>query len=118
MNEFAPALHDHLKAHQFKFVRVEGSGTRMFYKQWSSDESWLPECGMDLLQNGYPTDSAPNNVLPSFDSDNYKKLESTISKVNAYLEKSGAKQWWTDFLQGLKSLPSPEDAEHNVSRTG
>lgn len=43
-----PPLHDHLKAHQFKFEKQDGE-TRMFYKEWSSDEFWLPQSGINLL---------------------------------------------------------------------
>jgi len=31
MSEASPAIHDHLKAHLFKFEQVSNSSTRMFY---------------------------------------------------------------------------------------
>ena len=44
-----PPLHDHLKAHQFKFER-NGAGTvMMYYKEWSSDSFWLPNSGINML---------------------------------------------------------------------
>ena len=43
-----PPIHDHLKAHQFKFEKDNGS-TRMFYKEWSYDKLWLPHGGIDML---------------------------------------------------------------------
>lgn len=45
-----PPLHDHLKAHQFKFEPGRDGVSRMYYKEWSSDPFWLPESGMCLLQ--------------------------------------------------------------------
>ena len=49
MQELVPALHDHLKAHHFKFERNEVGECRMFYKEWSTDAFWLPETGLALL---------------------------------------------------------------------
>ena len=43
-----PPLHNHLKAHLFKFERGE-KGIRMYYKEWSSDKFWLPNSGIILL---------------------------------------------------------------------
>ena len=117
----APALHDHLKAHQFKFERVQGK-TRMFYKQWSTDVTWLPQHGMDLLQSGVSNDifklatSSPLSVVPKFDINDYKKLEGTISKVKAYLEKSGASDWWQAFLLDVMAIINC-DNEHELSQT-
>ncbi len=62
----------------------------MFYKQWSTDDA---QQGMDLLQTGFPNQSAPLTAQPFFDIDNYRKLETTISKVG------GAKTWWSDFME-------------------
>ena len=75
-------LHDHLKAHQFKFLRTE-HGTRMFYKEWSSDSFWLPDMGLDIL----PTESRhplgePLRISPYYDPDNIQKLEATLRKVS------------------------------------
>ena len=52
MSDIIPALHDHLKAHQFKFERNSHGHTKMFYKEWSSDDFWLPQCGLSLLPKG------------------------------------------------------------------
>ena len=46
------ALNDHLKGHQFKFERDEMGGSRMFYKEWSTDTFWLPETGLSLSPAG------------------------------------------------------------------
>ena len=51
MEHVTPALHDHLKAHQFKFQRDESGDCKMFYKEWSTDTFWLPEIGLSLLPN-------------------------------------------------------------------
>ena len=34
MKEIIPPIHDHLKAHQFKFISSK-DGVHMFYKQWN-----------------------------------------------------------------------------------
>ena len=52
MQEVTPVLHDHLKAHQFKFERNCNGECRMFYKEWSSDTYWLPDTGLSLLPAG------------------------------------------------------------------
>ena len=33
MTNVTPSIHDHLKAHQFKFVQIEDGGTRMFLQR-------------------------------------------------------------------------------------
>lgn len=48
MMSCVPPLHDHLKAHQFKFEKVNGN-TRMYYKEWSSDKVWQPKSGIDMF---------------------------------------------------------------------
>ena len=48
MMPHVPPLHDHLKAHAFKFEKNNGS-TRMYYKEWSYDKLWIPESGIDML---------------------------------------------------------------------
>ena len=52
MKDQTQALHDHLKAHQFKFERNESGECRMFYKEWSTDTFWLPQTGLSLLPAG------------------------------------------------------------------
>ncbi len=104
MSEVTPALHDHLKAHQFKFVRVNDGSTRMFYKEWSTDEMWLPSHGISLLDGTYesgslPLQGCPTLVAPTFAADDLQKLTTTVKKVAGYLEKSGAKNWWEEFLR-------------------
>ena len=52
MRNIIPCLHDHLKAHQFKFQRNEFGVCKMFYKEWSTDDYWLPQSGLSLLPEG------------------------------------------------------------------
>ena len=52
MKEGTPVLHDHLKAHLFKFERNGSGQCRMFYKEWSSDIYWLPDTHLSLLPTG------------------------------------------------------------------
>lgn len=107
MSKVTPPIHDHLKAHQFRFVKVSGGTTRLFYKQWSTDELWLPPQGISILegvaQSGLPT-GVPNLVHPSLARDDLQKLTTTITKVAGYLEKSGAKQWWAEWLQQAEQI--------------
>ena len=99
MKEQTPALHDHLKAHQFKFERNASGECRMFYKEWSSDTFWLPETGLVLLPHGKPVPSiTPKVLLPSFDPDNVAKVQATIRKIAAYLDKAGVASWWSSWL--------------------
>lgn len=52
MQDVTPALHDHLKAHQFRFKRDESGECKMYYKEWSTDSFWLPPAGLSLLPLG------------------------------------------------------------------
>ena len=52
MQDVTPVLHDHLKAHQFKFERNGNGECRLFYKEWSCDAYWLPDTGLSLLPLG------------------------------------------------------------------
>lgn len=96
MSDVTPALHDHLKAHHFKFMWVAQGSTRMFYKKWSTDETWLPANGICLLegaqQSGFlPLEGYPTRVTPSLATDDLQKLTTTVSKMAGYLEKSGGR---------------------------
>lgn len=106
MREQTPPLHDHLKAHQFKFQRSESSGdTRMFYKEWSTDPFWLPQNGLAILPTGNTVPKEQPLILkPCYDPDNLKQLESTLRKVGAYLSKAGASQWWKLWLEEAKKF--------------
>ena len=52
MQGVTQALHDHLKAHQFRFKRDESGECKMHYKEWSTDPFWLPPEGLSLLPAG------------------------------------------------------------------
>ncbi len=102
MQHHIPSLHDHLKAHQFKFEKKQGEEVRMFYKEWSGDTFWLPQSGIPLLMAHEsrlcPTGS-PKLLTPCYDQESTLKLQATIAKLGAYLAKSGASEWWENWLQ-------------------
>lgn len=52
MQNVIPSLHDHLKAHQFKFQRNQNGECKMYYKEWNFDDYWLPQGGLSLLPEG------------------------------------------------------------------
>ena len=111
MNEVTPAIHDHLKAHLFKFEQVSNSNTRMFYKEWSTDDVWLPSQGLGILEGAHqsgalPIKGCPGLVQPTIPNEDLKKLSTTISKVAGYLEKSGAKVWWETWLRKAEEICS------------
>ena len=123
MTNVTPSIHDHLKAHQFKFVRIEDGGTRMFYKEWSTDDTWLPSRGLDLLEGAHqsrsiPIASVPSLVLPTFDANDLQKLTTTITKIDGYLEKSGAKEWWNSWLHQAEKLCSPGETHQSLTPQG
>ncbi len=113
MKEQTPALHDHLKAHQFKFERDEDGECRMFYKEWSTDTFWLPETGLTLLPAGNSIPSLKPKVLqPSFDLEHLGKVKATIRKIGGYLDKAGAASWWSSWLdEAQKYAKSSEPQE-------
>lgn len=109
MKDQTPLLHDHLKAHQFKFVRNANTGhCRMFFKEWSTDDFWLPHTGLAILPNNsaIPAEK-PRIIKPYFDPENLKKLESTLRKVSAYLDRAGAADWWKSWIVDAKNYTNP-----------
>ena len=103
MEPHVPNIHDHLKAHAFKFVKKNGM-TMMFYKEWATDECWLPESGLAILAldkttNKVVPSSIPSMVIPN--CDNMDKLETTLARISAYL-KDGAKEWWRNWIQDVR----------------
>ena len=108
MKEIIPPIHDHLKAHQFKFVSTK-DGVRMFYKQWSTDDIWLPSQGVGILDEAYqskaiPITGIPSMVEPKLDKDDFQKLQAMVTKVQGYLERSRAKAWWDNWLSTAKEI--------------
>lgn len=96
-----PILHDHLKAHQFKFELGSDGESRMYYKEWSTDPFWLPESGMCLLQesNSLRTPSGrPSVIQPIYDGVVLDQIEATIQRLGGYLHKSGAVEWWKEWM--------------------
>ena len=112
MSEQVPSLHDHLKAHQFKFECNEVGECRLFFKEWSTDKMWLPPTGLAILpsQNLVPV-SDPQIIQPNFDADDLKKLESMLQKINAYLDKAGASKWWKTWLEKAWNQVGPSDTQ-------
>ncbi len=116
MSEITPAIHDHLKAHLFKFEQVSNSSSRMFYKQWSTDEAWLPSQGVGILEGAHqsgalPIEGSPGLVQPTIAVEDLNKLSTTIRKVAGYLEKSGAKVWWDTWLTKAEEICSDSLSE-------
>lgn len=110
MAEQTPPLHDHLKAHQFKFIRNEKGQCRMFYKEWSTDDLWLPQTGLTLLpsENTIPTDK-PLIMRPFYDADILNKVEATLKKISAYLDKAGAALWWISWLEEARNYVEEQE---------
>ncbi len=107
MGPHVPSLHDHLKAHLFKFEKSEAGEVRMFFKEWSGDAFWLPQSGIQLLvahENRLCPTGPPQLLTPCYDEESMKKLETTLLKVAAYLEKSGAKEWWDSWMKEAKEI--------------
>lgn len=102
MCEQIPSMHDHLKAHQFKFQKDARGTVKMFYKEWSTDDYWLPQSGMYVLADTNIPHGIPDMVEVKYDQEKVQKIESTISKLTAYLEKSGALEWWANFIATMK----------------
>ena len=100
MSEQTLALHDHLKAHQFKFERNRAGEAQMYYKEWSTDSFWLPTGGLSILPTNNPTPTKHPLVLqPFFDEDGLSKLAATVKKIEAYLDKAHAASWWRTWLE-------------------
>lgn len=114
MLEQTPLLHDHLKAHQFKFERNQSGECMLFYKEWSTDPFWLPQGGLAFLpsDNTIP-DKQPLILMPHYDVDNLKKLESTLRKAGAYLNKSSpnASKWWKSWMERAKKHCEPMEPQ-------
>lgn len=105
MKPHTPNLHDHLKAHQFKFEKNQEGHSKMFYKEWSIDPFWLPHSGISLLIP-YGSSNTPIGeplvLQPTFDTDVLEKVAHTIEKIKAYLHTSGVAEWWSKWLVNAK----------------
>ena len=58
--------------------------------------------------------STPKMLKPFLDPDNLKKIEVTINKVSAYLDKAGVTKWWECSIRDAKNhtiSQEPEDLE-------
>ena len=109
MAPYTPNIHDHLKAHQFKFVNGD-KGTKMYYKEWSIDSLWCPEGGVDILVSNESPVGSPQVVPPMYDSETVDKIEKTISKIAAYLHKADASKWWENWL----SMANSKDLDKSI----
>lgn len=115
MKDQTQALHDHLKAHQFKFERNESGECQMFYKEWSTDTFWLPQTGLSLLPagNSVPT-GLPKVVRPSYDPEKLAKIKATTQKIGAYLDKAGAASWWNSWFCEAQKYANHVDVEPQI----
>ena len=101
MKPHTPNLHDHLKAHQFKFEKNQQGYSKMFYKEWSIDPYWLPHTGISLLisyESSYAPAGKPLVIQPIFDPDVLEKLAHTTKKIRGYLQSSGVAEWWSEWM--------------------
>ena len=129
MQHVTPSLHDHLKAHQFKFCRDQSGCCKMYYKEWSSDTLWLPQSGISLLPpgthmqpfldmlplvifsctDGFCAAQPPKCVVPQYDAEYIKKLMTTVEKAGTYLDKANASVWWKSWIQQAQENTTPSD---------
>lgn len=117
MGPHIPSIHDHLKAHQFKFEKSQGEEVKMFYKEWSGDTFWLPQSGIPLLmphEGRLCPSGVPQLLTPHYDQESVKKLEVTLEKVAAYLEKSGAKEWWENWIKCAQEEVQSSEADQGM----
>ena len=118
MSEQTPLIHDHLKAHLFKFERNEVGECRMFFKEWSTDSFWLPQAGIAFLptNNSVPK-HRPLMSIPYYDPDTLKKLEVTVKKIRAYLDKAGTSEWWELWLKEARKYVEPKEPQESEGET-
>ena len=113
MKEQTLPLHDHLKAHQFKF-EMKNHTAVMYYKEWSSDDSWLPDTGLCILPDDQPIPAYDPKVLqPLFEQDTLSKLESTLRKIRGYLQKGGHTAWWEQWISEAKPFTSEKQPQNH-----
>ena len=105
-------MHDHLKAHQFKFERNTQGNCRMFFKEWSTDTFWLPQSGLAILPTSQPIPcKQPCSIIPYYDPEKVRMLQTTIKKIGAYLEKAGVAVWWESWLEEAQKCNQPDQAQ-------
>jgi hypothetical protein len=105
MKPNTPNLHDHLKAHQFKFEKNQQGHSKMFYKEWSIDPFWLPHSGISLLiscESSYTPIGKPLVIQPIFDPDVLEKVAHTMEKIRGYLQSSGVAEWWREWVANAR----------------
>lgn len=112
MADQTPPLHDHLKAHQFKFERNSVGETKMFYKEWSTDTFWLPDGGLSMFPVDNPIPKRdPKILVPFFDAETLGKIETTVAKVGAYLDRAGASSWWNSWFDKARKFTDRTDPQ-------
>ena len=50
-------------------------------------------------------------VVPHYDPDYIKKLEATLNKASAYLDKANALSWWNAWLQHAQEMTTPSEPQ-------
>lgn len=119
MSEQTPSIHDHLKAHLFKFERNEVGECRMFFKEWSTDLFWLPQTGLAFLpSNNAVPKQRPLLSSPCYDPECLKKLQVTVKKVGAYLDKAGASEWWEQWLTEANKYVEHKEPQASEGESG
>lgn len=74
----------------------------MFYKEWSSDDSWLPKKGLQFLDSDAVLNTNVTAIQPKYDKEDLTKLGSTIKKITCYLDED-RRRWWAEWLLNAKS---------------
>lgn len=53
----------------------------------------------------------PKMILPTYEQESVAKLKTTISKLAAYLAKSGATGWWEKWMKDLDSGQAEQEEQ-------
>ena len=88
--------------HHFKIATTE-VGTHMFYKEWSSNDFWLPEDGLALLMENneqlFPLLTTLLPIIKTFiKPDEISGIQTMVHKLSGYLRKGGHHNWWESWL--------------------
>ena len=61
-------------------------------------------------ENSIPL-STPQVLKPYFNPDDLKKVETTLNKVSAYLDKAGVTKWWESFIRDANQHTVSQETE-------
>ena len=97
-------IKNHVYPHTFKFFLGEDNKSKMVYKSWAQDKTWLPEGEPLTILESLPQ-GVPNVLRPGLGGKVTMKVNEIIAKVKASCHRMSQEHlaWWKTFIVQEKS---------------